>query len=902
MMNPTKQYLIANANRFLEGTLVVDLKDVLEWRKHLRRAKEPALARKLSCKLAEDFIAGKEMSECDVDTLWKACKTDEAFSHARRVLHRRRTNAKNILCTNTNYAKIRPSEQTVREQLALMTSKDPDLSASMRHDWALDILKPHIASSTTETLGIAGGIWKRRWEFDGRIYSLEQALKYYLEPITRDRSSAMSDSEHDKNGNGVTAGEGYPAINAAFIYDLLGTVSTENDTCKRYRFLASELRTRICNSITPGDYWSHVTLAEAYFGLKDTEAAIKALQKATKFDIDPWELETTARQIARLGHALSIDLSNTRAVVGALVGDGNQSEARVRTILIGKVGFALSGGGFRASLYHLGVLARLAESDVLRHVEALSMVSGGSMVGAAYYLRLRSLLHRTGTPTQADYLELVQELIEDFKRGTDANLRSSLLADLKTCRALINGDDKTYADRMANAIFNTLYSRMVEDGKDPQMASISIKPADEGEQFHPRYHNSRREAKVPALLINATTLNTGHSWQFTTTSMGESPFSIVSGADPMPRLRRSYYKDDDGSPARSVTLSQAVAASASVPGLFAPLTLKYLYKGYEVRLVDGGVYDNQGALALMQEDCNVLIVSDGCGQLALDTAPGRGYIAPMMRAFDIFQERMRQGSYENLRAAKESERLKGLSYVHLKQDLDDAPLDWVCCEDPMRPEDQLPESNFNNPVTRFGVWKQHQQALAAIRTDLDVFSDIEAAALMASGYLAMDADMKRLISEVPALEAQRQARDWFFTPIISKLKTRHDKLQNHLEAGSKQFLRLSSLDNKAKIMAFVIFGVIAVTLAIIVGLNWTMAWNLTITMKEATLALLLFLVSYVLKRRFGSWTAYIVEPTFELKLQTGKFLSAWVIWALARWIVPRCTKQYLELGRLDKLE
>ena len=29
----------------------------------------------------------------------------------------------------------------------------------------------------------------------------------------------------------------------------------------------------------------------------------------------------------------------------------------------GKVGLALSGGGFRASLFHLGVLARLAELD-----------------------------------------------------------------------------------------------------------------------------------------------------------------------------------------------------------------------------------------------------------------------------------------------------------------------------------------------------------------------------------------------------------------------------------------------------------------------------------------------------------------------------------------------------------
>ena len=61
----------------------------------------------------------------------------------------------------------------------------------------------------------------------------------------------------------------------------------------------------------------------------------------------------------------------------------------------GKVGLALSGGGFRASLYHIGVLAKLAEPDLLRHVEYLSCVSGGSIIGAHFYLEVRKLLCRT---------------------------------------------------------------------------------------------------------------------------------------------------------------------------------------------------------------------------------------------------------------------------------------------------------------------------------------------------------------------------------------------------------------------------------------------------------------------------------------------------------------------------
>ncbi len=49
-----------------------------------------------------------------------------------------------------------------------------------------------------------------------------------------------------------------------------------------------------------------------------------------------------------------------------------------------KIGLALSGGGFRAAFFHLGVLARLAELGLLRRIEVVSTVSGGSIVGAAF--------------------------------------------------------------------------------------------------------------------------------------------------------------------------------------------------------------------------------------------------------------------------------------------------------------------------------------------------------------------------------------------------------------------------------------------------------------------------------------------------------------------------------------
>jgi predicted acylesterase/phospholipase RssA len=47
-----------------------------------------------------------------------------------------------------------------------------------------------------------------------------------------------------------------------------------------------------------------------------------------------------------------------------------------------KIGLALSGGGFRASLYHLGVTRFLRDAGLLSQVSHITAVSGGSIFGA----------------------------------------------------------------------------------------------------------------------------------------------------------------------------------------------------------------------------------------------------------------------------------------------------------------------------------------------------------------------------------------------------------------------------------------------------------------------------------------------------------------------------------------
>lgn len=466
------------------------------------------------------------------------------------------------------------------------------------------------------------------------------------------------------------------------------------------------------------------------------------------------------------------------------------------------------------------------------------------------------------------------------------------------CRAFLSGDDLGYAEGLRRAVFTTLFEGALRT--DPHMAELRITPARAPADFHPRYHNVMRRAKVPALLLNATSLNTGHSWQFTPTSMGESPFSIVPGADPLPRLRRANYHDQHGKRVRGVTLSQAVAASACVPGLFAPIALRELYKDHEVRLVDGGVYDNQGALGLLQEDCNVLIVSDACGQLGLTTAPGGGHLAPLMRSMSIFQERMRQSSYRNLRDAHDQGRLMGLAYVHLKQDLDEASVDWIHCEDPSEKGDQLPETATSCPLTGYGVLKERQKLLADIRTDLDVFSEIEAATLMASGYLAMRSELEALMKDVPALQATRETHDWWFTEMIARLGTQDPKLQEQLAAGAKPVLRLAKLDRSVRYAAYAAGGVVLGLL----GIGLYLKRGVTISVGSISIAALLAAVKFGARRVLGdwAWVAQLLNPVREVESRGGKRLAAFAMSKAAQWVVPPLTSRYLEVGKLTRLD
>jgi hypothetical protein len=90
---------------------------------------------------------------------------------------------------------------------------------------------------------------------------------------------------------------------------------------------------------------------------------------------------------------------------------------------------------------------------------------------------------------------------------------------------------------------------------------------------------------------------------------------------------------------------------------------------------------------------------------------------------------VREAEYQDLRGRLDSRSLEGLFFLHLKKGLDANPLPWIGCRD------EKYGANDEDQPTAYGVNRRLQRLIAGIRTDLDSFTEVEAYALMASGYL-----------------------------------------------------------------------------------------------------------------------------------------------------------------------
>ena len=734
----------------------------------------------------------------------KKLKQASAFRYARILFERAR-----------DFDSLTPAQiARAGRELVFCTYKDVDLPVT-RFDRAfalLDEVDPIDSSTEPETFGLAGAIYKQRWMTLARKEDLERSLSFYL------RGMAL----------GVEKDLGYCAINAAFLLDVLGSQQTAGAAATPSSATfngvdANTVRASLINTLPPlaqrvgsegllRDWWFKVTVAEAYFGLRQYDAAERWLADARSLPgVAEWQLEATARQLIAIARLQDRDAGAPNSAAWRLVRTlvGNDDTAAFN-LFRGKVGLALSGGGFRASLFHIGVLARMAECDVLRQVQVLSCVSGGSIIGAHYYLELRKLLQDKADAdiTRDDYVALIQRVADDFLAGVQRNIRARVMASVNRNLRVVFSRDYTRTHCLGELYESEIFSRVNDgEGKEPRwLSGLFIRPKNASPEFTPRRDNWRRSNKVPELVLNATTLNTGHSWQFTASWMGEPPDVVGGEIDTAPRLRRMYY-DEAPDEHHKVRLGHAVAASSCVPGLFEPLALAGLFPNMTIRLVDGGVHDNQGTGSLLEESCDVMLVSDASGQLESLGEPNPSPLAVPLRANGALMARVRDAQYRELDARRWSTLLRGLTFLHLKKDLQSSALDWLGAHDPADPAEES-SVGTDDVKTSYGVRRDVQAALAGIRTDLDSFSTTESYALMLSGYRMATAYLHTAFPEAAAGKVQPQR--WRFVAVEDEMtaggtpESETRRLLDVLDVGKHQAFRLFRLSPSARASALVV--------------------------------------------------------------------------------------------------
>jgi predicted acylesterase/phospholipase RssA len=223
-------------------------------------------------------------------------------------------------------------------------------------------------------------------------------------------------------------------------------------------------------------------------------------------------------------------------------------------------GLALSGGGFRGTLYHLGVVRFLHDAGLLSQVTHITSVSGGSILGAHLALNWDRYCG-----SDRDFDEISAELI----RYTQLDVRNRIVrrfpftSSINSCRRLLRMGSNRQLTRPG--LLEAHYEKFLY-GEVP-LSELPDRP-----QLH----------------ILSTNLSEGCLCSF--------------NRDGLLLQRRASGKRDrfERIGVGLATVSMAVTASSAFPGFFPPLELSGWDVGAEKgefdvqAFTDGGVYDNLG--------------------------------------------------------------------------------------------------------------------------------------------------------------------------------------------------------------------------------------------------------------------------------------------------------------------
>jgi predicted acylesterase/phospholipase RssA len=391
-----------------------------------------------------------------------------------------------------------------------------------------------------------------------------------------------------------------------------------------------------------------------------------------------------------------------------------------------RVGLSLSGGGFRATLFHLGVVRFLQDAKKLKCVKRIGAVSGGSVFAAHLVLNWERY---TDDKTFEDAAREVFDFVRSDVRGRVirrwifawvTGLRPWLL--MRPWLPFVPHSWKQSSFWTFTKLLQRSYERLY---KKATLSDLRTKGSEPG---------GSSTSERPQVSFYATSLGTG-----TVCSFGQSGFAWdENGTERSIRATRTR-------------VALAVAASSAFPPLFPPIAVDsdVLFTSAEnfphpFLLTDGGVYDNLGIDRLVRHqrqearDLDLFVVSDAGG--AFDWQLDRKYtfaVGRNIRASDLLMKRVTTLEYELLGP-------------------DENP-----------PFVRVKISRETRHDGGSGLWPEAQHQLQNIRTDLDAFTWTEIAYLVRHGYdVARETFIERgLLAELaPA----------FSWPLIEKLTNTTD--------------------------------------------------------------------------------------------------------------------------------
>ncbi|MDB5387357.1 MAG: Patatin-like phospholipase [Planctomycetaceae bacterium] len=296
-------------------------------------------------------------------------------------------------------------------------------------------------------------------------------------------------------------------------------------------------------------------------------------------------------------------------------------------------GITLSGGGFRATLFHLGVVLYLVKTGRFAFIEKIFAVSGGSILAA--HILQNSKRYANGQKDAEPLAALLRPIV--FQNCRDRVFLATALYWLPTAFCLsisawlLLRNDVAWG-LPARALASTLIAlvasyQVYRFWQHP----VSIKMLER--LFRKTFGFSKRWDEIDTELeihFLATDLLTGFLGDF---SKHGFVLHRPDGATEADKLA--------GHRAATATLSHAVAASASFPPAFPPYRLQYDH--LICFLTDGGVFDNLGVVAAgITQNEEKYYCSDAGGEFVstIDGIVFNSMVVRNVRSTDIVMNRL----------------------------------------------------------------------------------------------------------------------------------------------------------------------------------------------------------------------------------------------------------------------